>query len=208
MTSLNNAALSNDYTASPACALVATRCACCNRELVDAESVERGMGPWCRKKHGYGAAEGYADWAGVDRALAGTPALEVIATEKVHPRLAANYLVWLVALAPEAPEAAHYVVAIYRLGYRVLAAKIAGNPRSKVRGVVVEEVGDLLVVHGAFSKSLNVALRACGVPSTFDFEAKVRRVPVAARGRLVAALQLAGKTRPRAVIGAGGARVV
>ena len=48
------------YETAPATKLLATRCACCDRALVDATSVEIGMGPVCRKKHGYGDLDGFA----------------------------------------------------------------------------------------------------------------------------------------------------
>lgn len=38
------------YESAPATELLATACACCGRALVDAESVEVGIGPECRKK--------------------------------------------------------------------------------------------------------------------------------------------------------------
>lgn len=41
------------YENAPATVLLATHCACCHLPLVDAQSVEIGMGPVCRKKHGY-----------------------------------------------------------------------------------------------------------------------------------------------------------
>lgn len=40
------------YENAPATQLVATQCAACGRPLVDAESVETGMGPSCRRKYG------------------------------------------------------------------------------------------------------------------------------------------------------------
>lgn len=40
----------SDYTAAPATALLATHCLACGRPLLDAVSVEKGMGPVCRKK--------------------------------------------------------------------------------------------------------------------------------------------------------------
>ena len=39
-----------DYTNAPATALVATHCALCGRALLDAASVESGMGPTCRAR--------------------------------------------------------------------------------------------------------------------------------------------------------------
>ncbi len=40
------------YENAPGTRLVATHCAICHRPLLDAESVEQGMGPTCRKRHG------------------------------------------------------------------------------------------------------------------------------------------------------------
>lgn len=60
------------YESAPATILLATRCACCGRELLDAESVEKGMGPTCRRKHGFTKADEPANWpAFASLALAG-----------------------------------------------------------------------------------------------------------------------------------------
>jgi hypothetical protein len=40
------------YEDSPQAKLVATQCAACRRPLVDAESVQTGLGPICREKYG------------------------------------------------------------------------------------------------------------------------------------------------------------
>lgn len=39
------------YENAPATKMLATHCAFCSRPLVDAQSVETGVGPICRKKH-------------------------------------------------------------------------------------------------------------------------------------------------------------
>jgi uncharacterized protein DUF6011 len=41
------------YENAPATRMVATTCAVCGRPLVDSVSVETGIGPECRRKHGY-----------------------------------------------------------------------------------------------------------------------------------------------------------
>jgi gamma-glutamylaminecyclotransferase len=48
----------NGYENAPATRLLATSCACCGRALLDAISVEAGIGPDCREKYGYGEAQG------------------------------------------------------------------------------------------------------------------------------------------------------
>ena len=41
------------YENAPACKLLATHCCCCGRPLLDAKSVEYGIGPDCRRKYGF-----------------------------------------------------------------------------------------------------------------------------------------------------------
>ena len=41
------------YESAPATRMIATDCACCGRPLLDSDSVELGIGPICRKRHGY-----------------------------------------------------------------------------------------------------------------------------------------------------------
>lgn len=55
----------SNYTDAPATKLLATRCACCNRELLDAVSVEGGIGPDCRKKY-MGKTEGASEDARIE----------------------------------------------------------------------------------------------------------------------------------------------
>ena len=43
------------YENAPATRMLATHCAACGRPLVDATSVETGMGPVCRERYGYDA---------------------------------------------------------------------------------------------------------------------------------------------------------
>lgn len=43
------------YENSAACEIMATNCCACGKPLVDAKSVETGIGPVCRKKYGYDA---------------------------------------------------------------------------------------------------------------------------------------------------------
>jgi len=43
------------YEQAPATTMLATHCCVCNRPLCDSISVEVGMGPTCRERHGYDA---------------------------------------------------------------------------------------------------------------------------------------------------------
>lgn len=53
------------YEAAAATRLLATHCICCRRPLLDAVSVEAGMGPVCRQRHGATAPEADPDWTAV-----------------------------------------------------------------------------------------------------------------------------------------------
>lgn len=54
------------YENAPATRLVATKCVACGRPLVDAISVESGMGPDCREKYGHAGPEGATEEARSD----------------------------------------------------------------------------------------------------------------------------------------------
>lgn len=55
----------NGYENAPATKLLATNCCACGRPLVEAESIESGMGPDCRKKY-MGRSEGSSPEARVE----------------------------------------------------------------------------------------------------------------------------------------------
>lgn len=123
------------YTDAPATALVATVCAICNRELVDAVSVETGIGPTCRKRHSHGEAQGAPSWGDVERVAlalsarlpeAAPVALPVERTPEAAHRLA-NVLVHRIAADPHAEAVPHLLAAVSALGYVTLADAIAAN---------------------------------------------------------------------------------
>lgn len=84
-----------NYAAAPACALLATRCAICARPLLDALSVECGIGPICREKHGFNAPDTDPDHAAAARALEGTG----IAPVPGDARATCNRIIYRLALA-------------------------------------------------------------------------------------------------------------
>lgn len=55
--------VSDGYENAPATRLVASHCVACGRPLVDAISVESGMGPDCREKYGHAGPEGATEAA-------------------------------------------------------------------------------------------------------------------------------------------------
>lgn len=80
------------YENAPATRLIATHCVACGRPLVDSESVEAGMGPDCRERHGY-----YADVSPEARADANAR-VHALATGTLAPAQVAAELVMIRAL--------------------------------------------------------------------------------------------------------------
>ena len=112
------------YESAPSTILLATHCACCNRPLRDAVSVEAGMGPDCRDKHGYNEEPACApDWATAMRELDGFVAIADV-NPTLTPRKACNVLVHQAACQPRTMRAP-YVAAIAALGFTTLAKALA-----------------------------------------------------------------------------------
>jgi SWI/SNF-related matrix-associated actin-dependent regulator of chromatin subfamily A-like protein 1 len=91
-----------NYEDAPATAMLATHCCCCGKPLLDAESVEIGMGPTCREKHGFHAPSVSAE-----------------------ARAEANKLVHEIALDP--PGHMAEILRLRVLGFETLADKIASR---------------------------------------------------------------------------------
>jgi hypothetical protein len=165
------------YEEAPAAVLLATHCCACGRALLDAVSVERGIGPVCAEKFGF---------------LVDVPADE---------RAEANKLVHFIAAkagecgAEASPEVEVARLTLAEMGFTKLAAIIRLRLAGKV-DVVVEVEGDLLIVRAPFSFEFNEAVRAFGrthweFRKEFAGRRNVRLVPVAERVRLWRALKRA-----------------
>lgn len=122
------------YENAPGTAMLATHCACCARPLLDAKSVEIGMGPICRKKHGYGL---------------------VVSDEA---RVAANKLVYLIALRQQGFEVLQHTAALRVLGFEKLAGIIEKRV-APIRVLVVD--GEVRIV----------------TPYNEYFVARIRQIP-------------------------------
>ena len=104
------------YENAPATKLLATACACCGRDLVDAVSVETGIGPECRKK--------YAIDSDVSEAA----------------RKEANALVFAVAQKNVGRRVAYPAFErLAQLGFVVLAERIAKRFHAKLPPALTEE---------------------------------------------------------------------
>lgn len=177
----------NSYENAPATRLLATSCACCGRALLDAFSVEAGVGPDCREKYGFGDAQGSPDWAraalllGASHADALAPAWTVRDAHR-----AANVLVHAVGSGGgTGTERGAAIAAIAALGF----AKLGKRLTERAHGIFVEEVDGLLKIHAPFSPDFNLAMRR--VPGARWVAAeKVRTVPMGSRSALWAALKI------------------
>jgi len=193
----------SNYENSPATALVATRCCCCGRKLVDADSVESGVGPVCRKKHGFAAPDVDPDFesAAVAADQLGDTGLDIAAVTAAlnaqDAHKACNVLTYHAACHQGTETAQRIAAAVAVLGYRVLAAKIAGHAGAiAVVCVEDEKLGEAFAVKAPYSKVFNAVIYRSGAKQYWHKKTKTRRVAVADRAKLVFALReaFAGKS--------------
>jgi hypothetical protein len=156
------------YENAPATRMLATHCAACARPLVDAKSVEIGMGPDCRKRLGF------------DREVS------------EEARAQANRIVYAIAAhlhdtAPGAGAAqAERARKLLELGFTALADKVL----ERVAPIRIEVEGDRLAVRTPYSEQATLLFR--GIPNRrWDRERKVNVVPAAERRTLWQALERA-----------------
>lgn len=155
----------SNYENAPATKLLATHCAACARPLLDAVSVEAGMGPDCRRKY---------------------------LREETSPenRETANGLVRNIALALSSNSidgrklAAEMIATVRELGFSKLADKL-----TKVHvSVRIERENGLLVVFSGFSEGfVDASRRIAG--RRWDGERKATTFPESAANAVFAALK-------------------
>lgn len=136
------------YEQAPATRILATHCAACRRPLLDAKSVEIGIGPDCRKRLGFD--------------------LEVAP----EARTRANKLVYQIALEQEGKSTLEAAAELRGLGFDKLAARII----ERLAKVVIEETNGELAVYAPFVETACGDWR--GIPGRrWDGEAKCNRMP-------------------------------
>ncbi len=147
------------YTDAPAAEILATNCAVCARPLLDSVSVESGIGPECRKKHGFNVA--VSDEA----------------------RAEANKLVNLIARHRDGLEVLQAADRLRALGFVKLADKITAK---KVEIVITEDESGV-VVKAPYSEAATEGFRS--VPGRrWSKEEKVNRFPASSKRALLAVL--------------------
>jgi len=177
---------------------LATRCVCCGNPLTDAKSVEFGIGPICRKKHGFDGATGEPDFEvarfelaqaydASDAATRENGKLETVATRIASgdARGACNAAVYHIAAQPQSREASRLVAVVAALGFDRLARVIASR---QLGAITVEKSEAEFVVRSPFSTRFNEELRS--VPGAYwHKKTKTRRVPLRQRAGLWRALR-------------------
>lgn len=115
------------YENAPSTRLIATSCACCGRPLRDADSVEAGVGPDCRKRYGYDLAQGPADFAAACAALelAGDDPDLTRLLDRDDAHSSANRLAHAFAVHGDGRRHAAIASACVALGYAQLGAKLS-----------------------------------------------------------------------------------
>lgn len=136
------------YENAPATKMLATHCAACRRPLLDAKSVEIGLGPDCRKRLGFN----------ID-----------VAPEA---RARANKLVYHIALNPSGVSTLEAAAELRALGFDKLAARII----ERTATVVIEENNGELLVHAPYCETATGDWRT--IPGRrWDGKVKCNRVP-------------------------------
>lgn len=179
----------NDYTDSPACKLVATFCACCARPLVDATSVETGVGPECRKKHGFDKPDVEVELVAAC-ALAATLPADVYAevAGAASTREACNRLVHRIAVEQDGANVNAYTNAVRALGFVRLADRVA----HRLATVQIFVDGSEYLVKTPYSDAAVACFRSLPVTTRrWSKPDKAWRVQSAAKGLLFAALKRA-----------------
>jgi Family of unknown function (DUF6011) len=174
------------YLNAPATELLATSCCLCGRALLDAASIERGIGPTCAQKAGVGEAAHPADWSRVSEVLASVK----LTVSCDDARREANRLVHRIGHDPHAKEVPTLVEAIEALGYLKLAATLAEHlapvtVRVEAEGSTFSVSADL--PRGEVFDAFVAAMRA--VPGRrWDSDRKRNVVPARSKRDLWAAL--------------------
>lgn len=150
------------YENAPATAMIAVNCACCGRPLLDAKSVETGMGPHCRAKHGFNAADFECDFIAVAATLAATLGDEAYATLIAgvsSAREAANKLVHWIACKGLCVETGPMIEALAELGF----TKLAGIMRDRAAPVRIVRTETTVEIEAPFSDEFTAIVRT--IPS-------------------------------------------
>lgn len=166
------------YENAPSTRMLATHCACCNRPLRDAVSVEAGVGPDCRAKYSLAEAQAEPDWRAASVALERAGVGVDLLGDCSDPRGAVNRLVHAFSTRSFGPTRAALATACVALGFVKLGARLT----EVVASVRIEAVGDEYLVISPFVEGAGRHWYAAG--GRWDRAATAWRVPRSYRGEL------------------------
>lgn len=177
--------MTSSYENAPSTTLLATHCALCGRPLRDADSVERGVGPDCAEKHGYGDAQGEADWDRIGDLLTNAPTslFEAVVEQwgDRAQRNAANVIVHHAATVDRAKRRLH-VDLLVALGYTRLAVALEAAAGEVVR--IQTQDGGALVVKAPYNPSFTAGIKAARVGARWSDADKAWLVPRDAKAKV------------------------
>ena len=151
------------YENAPATRLLATRCAVCSRPLVDAKSVDLGIGPDCRRRYGF----------------------DQHCSEEA--RKEANVIVYHIAAKQDGMELAPMLARLNELGFNSLADRIADRIASVK--ITVSADGRIEVVAPYNPDALNLFRAVSG--RRWEKARKVTSFPMDSKRAVFVALQTA-----------------
>jgi hypothetical protein len=143
------------YEDAPATKMIATNCAICRRPLVDSLSVETGMGPDCRSKHGF----------------SGKRAPNV----NDDDRKKANRIVYSIALGLPQEHLAAAIADLRTMGFDTLANVLEDrNVAVHIEGHDIAHI----IVRAEFNEQANADSAWRTIPGRrFDWELKANIIP-------------------------------
>jgi hypothetical protein len=152
------------YEFAPATTLLASHCAACGRPLVDAQSVETGMGPECRSKYGVPDS--------IDEAA----------------RVEANALVYAIAIEQTGANVALMVATLRGLGCEVIADRITKRIAPLYTAVMADDGAGYFTVKASYDVAMAAGLGV--IPGRrWVKETKLNRFPVSAKREVFDALR-------------------
>ena len=143
------------YETAPGTEMLATNCACCGKELLDAQSVEAGMGPECRKKH------------------------TLPDTLDEETRRKANKLIYIIAMDQTGPGVDKALVELKALGCDTIVKRIQNRVYGKRRVIIAmrEKVEDRFNVASPWNEEFVYRVKRV-YGRRWDGEDKVNHFPV------------------------------
>lgn len=170
--------METNYENSVQCKLVAVNCAVCARPLVDDISVETGVGPTCRKRHGYAEAQGEPNWPAVEETLqvmvADAPIMEALA-KRQQQRLG-NLIVHRIAVHQQGGVVPALIGALADLGF----TKFSNILAKRVTTVEIGFEGDLITFRTPYEDDAIKALKDLRWKHRirWDAQRKLNTIPV------------------------------